>query len=233
MNVGKAGLCNGGCQSNEDCPLGTFFPDGICLKGADKCGSIGTCQPEPTLPHAYAPYCGCDGVSYFTVQHATLAGVSFSSTPGHCGTDPCVTNEGCAPNEYCAKPSGACVVQGECVQRPEACGDGPSILCGCDGTGYQNACAAAQAGASVAYTGKCTSGSLPCQSNQDCWPYQYCGKDLGQCDAAGSCVTKPDSCPPFFLDPVCGCDGVEYSGFCEVALAGASVANMGQCPAGD
>ena len=232
-NVGTAGLCNAHCVSNDDCPLGTFFPDGICYKGPDKCGTtIGTCQPDPALHSVYDPVCGCDGVSYFNVKYAIQAGISWSSVPGPCGTDPCVTSADCAGDHYCAKPAGSCVVAGDCVKRPAPCTDDGSILCGCDGTGYENACAAAQQGASVSYAGKCIVANLPCQSNQDCWPDQYCGKSTGQCDAAGWCMTKPPSCPPLFLEPVCGCDGVEYLDFCQAQLAGVSVDHTGPCPPG-
>jgi hypothetical protein len=44
----------------------------------------------------------------------------------------------------------------------------------------------------------------------------------------GLCAPKPHHCPSF-SDPVCGCDGVTYTNFCEAAKAGSAVEHRGAC----
>lgn len=60
---------------------------------------------------------------------------------------------------YCAFEPGVCRdgadYAGVCTLKPEVCTMDYRPVCGCDGETYGNACAAAAAGASVAYEGAC------------------------------------------------------------------------------
>ena len=86
--------------------------------------------------------------------------------------------------------------------------------------------------------GVCTapSGSCPaiacideCTSDADCRPGDVCAWDVEGCGTdPGTCQPRPGSCS-LLLDPVCGCDGVEYGNACEALRASARVASHGAC----
>jgi len=67
-----------------------------------------------------------------------------------------------------------------------------------------------------------------CDSNADCDPDFYCEKALLDCEGRGDCSLKPLACPGVF-DPVCGCDGIDYSNACAAAASGVSVEADGPC----
>ncbi len=70
-----------------------------------------------------------------------------------------------------------------------------------------------------------------CTSNADCGGGNYCEMASGEClltQPIGFCKPLPTSCPPVD-QPLCGCDGKQYTNACEAAQAGISPANDGMC----
>jgi hypothetical protein len=53
----------------------------------------------------------------------------------------------------------------------------------------------------------------------------------GGADGTGVCRARPTGCPRIF-DPVCGCDGNDYSNECVASVAGVDVASRGTCGGG-
>lgn len=186
----------------------------------------GMCVEPPTVcTDEYDPVCGCDGQTYGNDCERRAAGVTLEY-PGACESGPiaCDSNEGCAIDEYCARRKGKCDVgEGVCLPRPMACTREFAPVCGCDGETWSNRCVAASQGTSVAYEGECRPQPSVCRDDADCREGAYCRKREGLCEAEGRCAPRPEVCP-FYLDPVCGCDGETYDNACKAAGAGVSLA---------
>jgi len=72
------------------------------------------------------------------------------------------------------------------------------------------------------------SGASCTAGNGACGEGNFCLLNAGRCDAPGTCAVLPAFCILDF-DPVCGCDGEDYSNECDANLAGISVAGEGEC----
>ncbi len=73
-------------------------------------------------------------------------------------------------------------------------------------------------------------GLEPCAEGQFCdWSIDAM---CGATDRPGVCRDVVDFCPEIY-DPVCGCDGRDYSSACHAAQHGISVASEGTCPRTD
>jgi hypothetical protein len=75
-----------------------------------------------------------------------------------------------------------------------------------------------------------TRGTGPCADGLYCnFPISAA---CGSFDAGGTCAAVPTICTRE-LNPVCGCDGMDYSNPCEAARRGVAVRSMGACAADD
>lgn len=68
-----------------------------------------------------------------------------------------------------------------------------------------------------------------------CGPGEYChygtADTCGAADALGSCYVVPEVCDLSY-NPVCGCDGKDYSNACHAHRYGVNVASLGECSDG-
>lgn len=65
-----------------------------------------------------------------------------------------------------------------------------------------------------------------------CPEVSYCRFGEGSCglnDEVGFCTRRPESCDGRSGEPVCGCDGLIYSNWCEAQSAGVDISASGGC----
>jgi hypothetical protein len=194
------------CGSNADCGASEFcMPDKGCL-GAGTCADRNGCGSSAGA----MGYCGCDGVTYPTVQRACLAGVATLGDPGGCGVpmdtqsapgssgaprDPIIY---CGLDRQCPTGEKCCAITGRCYdsQVPYLCGTPPP------GT------------------------KAPCLEDRQCAGGEYCSGD--GCSGQGGCINQAGGCDGR-LDPVCGCDGKSYTSASCLLPLGIRVAYKGVC----
>lgn len=202
-----AGRIDTACRSNDDCAATELCATGLCENG------VGVCIAVPTSCEDTDDFvCGCDGQTYQNSCFASQARVRLGST-GPCA---CADNSECIDSQFCAQEN-SCSNVGRCLARPETCD--PSDMqqvCGCDGTTYENECAAFQSGVRVSALGTCE-----CTINADCATDEYCNAIT--CDGPGVCESRPATCPPPEGPSVTGCDGVVYDSECFAAAEGIRV----------
>lgn len=232
----------GGLDDTLDliCPPSQFcrYPE------SNMCGLTdqnGFCAPLPQgCPENYAPVCGCDGVTYSNecdanAHYQSVAHDGPCETPEFCGGEGGVL---CAANEFCDfEPQAICGwadAGGLCAPRPNSCPDVWDPVCGCDGEIYGNSCEAQAAGVDIDSTNACGAEQEICGGLADiqCGSGEFCNFRLedmcGGGDQTGRCQAIPQSCPDN-VDPVCGCDVMDYTNECEANAAGVAVMAAGSC----
>ncbi len=200
----------GSCASNSDCS-----PDELCLENnLSRCGGPGFCQPITNCgfcsggPQCFV--CGCDGVTYRSIQEACVAGVRVVTGSGVCATVgprgiSCGRDDQCGrEGERCCALTGKCFAASEpwrCESQP----DGSVLDC------RQNSeCGSGAAGAAGGQAGV----GLWCAGES--------------CGTPGRCLPRRSDCNGI-VETVCGCDGLTYVNECWARAGGARVASRGAC----
>lgn len=189
------------CSTNAQCNETSFcMPDDLSCGGASHCQPIELCGfcSAPGSPQCVV--CGCDGVTYPSVQHACIAGVNTIG-PGTCGEGPCATDAQCPSDSFCCPAAGSCTLNAESWR----CGQGLNCVddSECVVTGH---------------------GGGPGASTSAFCRHAGCGIARGTCTQP-----SPMNCGGA-VNTVCGCDGVSYVNECWATAAGINVASAGACP---
>jgi len=69
-----------------------------------------------------------------------------------------------------------------------------------------------------------------CGAMGRCGPREFCDYRMEfMCGGPATCRPRPEACAEIF-DPVCGCDGRDYSNVCDANSQGTDAASRGMCP---
>lgn len=218
--VDQRWLCPEG-ECNEQCTPGEAILAGdgcnTCTCGDD--GRFGTCtllSCSQCLPGQVKPMddgcntCSCS-LGYWACTNRVCPELKCQdgdSEPSGDGCNSCSCSQG-----YWICTDRAC---------PE-CQEGERNTDGC------NECTCA--GGFWACTERICEGKL-CWGSGACADDEYCayveGEHCGAADATSICKPRPDICPAVD-EPVCGCDGNDYSNACLAAQSGTGVYQLGEC----
>jgi hypothetical protein len=199
------------CGSNADC-LPTQFcappPGSLLCLGSGICQSRSNCGYNTTA----SQYCGCDGVSYPSVQAACIVGVRVTSDSS-CGATvvpvpelpgaPRVDVVYCGSTEQCPRDQQCCSITGRCYDP---------------NTPYL--CTLPPPGTSIA-----------CVDDSQCTNVEFCSGP--GCSGPGGCLAFSTGNCGGELSPVCGCDGRSYTNAGCADAVGVRVAHEGVCEAAD
>ncbi|MBL8939937.1 MAG: hypothetical protein JNM69_35610 [Archangium sp.] len=198
------------CGSSQDCG-----PDQFCRSIANElCGGPGVCHPITNcgicVGGSMCPVCGCDGVTYESVQVACVAGVRVIQ--GACGERRGPRGVSCGRSDQCQQGDECCALTGKCFSPTER------WRCPADSS------------APV----------LDCTQNSDCssgagggnpGPARWCAGQV--CGQPGTCRPRvPSSTCTGTVQTVCGCDGLTYVNECWANAAGTRVARQSACDGG-
>ena len=188
------------CAANSHCGEGEFCDGYLCM-GPGWCTSMTNCGTGPIA-------CGCDGVTYPTYEASCLARVRARTVaPGACGPNVAEGEFGegempftsCGFASPCPPGLTCCAITGLCYDAPEQ-----DWLCTFPPEGTKTSCLD---------DSQCTFGT-------------YCKSE--SCGEPGGCVNK-GQCNAPQLDPVCGCDGVDYLNEECASSEGVNIAHEGEC----
>lgn len=138
----------GGACAASECGPAMGMPLSLCADGVSKSGPTGNC-----LRHADGT-CGWEVATCPPDGASTTGGGPTGATCGSRGLPPCPDGQFCdfPAGSECGATDGG----GACKAKPEMCTENYDPVCGCDGTTYSNACAAASKGVSVSRAGPCS-----------------------------------------------------------------------------
>lgn len=191
------------CNANSHCAADELCQADLCL-GPGACVSrtnCGSCNGAP----GDCSVCACDGTTHDSIQASCLAGVRVHYLlSGGCGAVDVESQAGPTTWTTCGVAS-PCPDGDTCCPITGQCYTAPEEdwLCSFPPEGTEKACL----------------------DDWDCAAGSHCRADA--CGAPGGC-SQMDSCGPQ-LEPVCGCDGIEYQNAECASSAGVNVDHSGVC----
>ncbi len=198
------------CASSRDCG-----PDEFCRSIVNElCGGPGVCHPITNCGFCsggpMCQVCGCDGVTYESVQVGCVAGVRVIQ--GACGERKGPRGVSCGRTDQCQQGDECCALTGKCFSPAERWRCPPDS----------------------------SAPILDCTKNADCssgagggnpGPSGWCAGQV--CGQPGTCRPRvPSSSCSGTVQTVCGCDGLTYVNECWANAAGTRVARAVACDGG-
>lgn len=205
------------CASRADCTSDEYCETddrNRCVAGGH-CQPLNLCGSCSAVGSTRCQVCGCNGVTYESVQAACVAGMRVAVSSDACGqpSDSAGggrSSVGCGMDSQCASTEQCCALTGRCYASadPWRCQLQP------DG------------------------GLLDCANDAECQGGQGGGGGGSSC--AGTGCGTPGTCRPSpstsscsgEVATVCGCNGRSYTNECWARAAGTRVASAGACDGG-